>query len=255
MTEQFFSYKESEGLSFTVNKKTFLTILGDKNKTIVDNIMFKNKNNYMTINYIKINEKQVNKLRQNINFVSNEHLNVFVGETVKDEIAYGMENQGVSKQNMMEFISKKSVLYKIEDLLDKDPYSLGASDKVKVKIVSTLAYNPKILVLYEIFSELDLIDKRIVTKLLKEYVDEGNIVINFTSDVNETLYGDKIIIINKDKVVIEGNTLSVLNEDRLLKRLGIGLPFIVDLNKYLMDYGLINKYELDMERLVDKLWK
>ena len=57
------------------------------------------------------------------------------------------------------------------------------------------------------------------------------------------------------KLVCDGKTLSVLNEEKLLKRLGIGLPFIIELNKYLMDYGLINKYYLNYKKLVSAVWK
>ena len=73
--------------------------------------------------------------------------------------------------------------------------------------------------------------------------------------MEETLYGDKIIIINDKMTVCEGKTLSVLNEEKLLKRLGLGLPFIVELNKYFMDYGMIDKYYLTNEKLVGALWK
>ena len=90
---------------------------------------------------------------------------------------------------------------------------------------------------------------------LKEYVKDGGIVLNFTNDMEETLYGDKIIVVYEKKIVCEGKTLSVLNEEKILKRLGLGLPFIVELNWYLMDYGLINKYYLSDKELVGALWK
>ena len=57
------------------------------------------------------------------------------------------------------------------------------------------------------------------------------------------------------KLACDGKTLSVLNEEKLLKTLGLGMPFIVELNKYLMDYGMIDKYNLTNEKLVGALWK
>ena len=67
--------------------------------------------------------------------------------------------------------------------------------------------------------------------------------------------GDRIIIIEDNFLVCDGKTLSVLNEEKLLKRLGIGLPFIIELNKYFMDYGISNKYYLSNDKLVGALWK
>ena len=90
---------------------------------------------------------------------------------------------------------------------------------------------------------------------IQEYVKNGGIVINFTNDIEETMFGEKIIIIYDKKLVCEGKTLSVLNEEKILKRLGLGLPFIVELNKYLMDYKLIDKYYLTNKKLVGAIWK
>ena len=92
-------------------------------------------------------------------------------------------------------------------------------------------------------------------KILKRYVKEGNIVLNFTNNVDESLYGDRIIINDNKSIIVDGKTLSVLNEDKILKKLGIGLPFIVELNKYLLNYGIIDHYELDMDKLVGVIWK
>ena len=69
------------------------------------------------------------------------------------------------------------------------------------------------------------------------------------------MYGEKIIIIYDKKLICEGKTLSVLNEEKILRRLGLGLPFIVELNKYLMDYKLIDKYYLTNKKLVGAIWK
>ena len=124
-----------------------------------------------------------------------------------------------------------------------------------MKILNSLIVKPKMIVIDNVMSLLDEKDKKLVFKVLKEYKKHGGIVINFTNDIEETLEGDKIIIINDKKVICEGKTLSVLNEEKLLKRLGLGLPFIVELNKYFMDYGMINKYYLNDEKLVGALWK
>ena len=63
------------------------------------------------------------------------------------------------------------------------------------------------------------------------------------------------IVIYDKKVICEGKTMSVLNEEKILKRLNIGLPFIVELSKYFMDYGMIDKYYLTNEKLIGALWK
>ena len=157
--------------------------------------------------------------------------------------------------DIKENIESMAKTFKLTSLLDKDPNSLGCSDKIKMKIMSSLIIKPKILVIDNIISLLDYKDKILVFDILKEYVKNGGIVINFTNDIEETMFGEKIIIIYDKKLVCEGKTLSVLNEEKILKRLGLGLPFIVELNKYLMDYKLIDKYYLTNKKLVGAIWK
>ena len=115
--------------------------------------------------------------------------------------------------------------------------------------------NPKIIIIDNVINMLDYNDKILIFKILSEFRDNGGIVINFTNDVEESIYFDRIIIIYDKKLICDGNTISVLNEEKILKRLGIGLPFHVELSKYLMDYGVINKYYLSDEKLVNAIWK
>ena len=184
-----------------------------------------------------------------------KHLDIFVGEKVVDEIVYGLESLAMKKNEIRELISSYARMFKLDDLLERDPNSLGSSDKVKMKILSSMIIKPKILVIDNVISELDYEDKLLIFNILKDYSNSGGIVINFTNDIEQSMYGDKIYVIHDKKLVCEGKTLSVLNEEKLLKRLGISLPFIIDLNKYFMDYGLIKKYYLTNEKLVSALWK
>ena len=161
----------------------------------------------------------------------------------------------MKKDDMTNLIDSESRLFKVTSILDRDPNSLGLSDKVKIKILSALIIKPKVIVIDNLLSELDYNDKMLVLDILDEFRNNGGIVINVTNDMEETLFSDRIIILYNKKLVCDGKTLSVLNEEKLLKRLGLGLPFIVELNKYLMDYGMIDKYYLTDKKLVGALWK
>ena len=249
----YLKYFKNEDNSFHIDKNMFVTILGKGNKKIIDDLLFVNKNNYITIDYLKINNTL--ELSKYVGFVLNKHMDIFLGETVRDEISYGMESLALSNEKMMKKISDYSYKFKIGEVLDRDPYSLGTSDKVKLKIVSSLVCNPKILILDNVLEELDNDDLELVIKLLKEEIKQGLTIINFTNNIEETLYGDRIIINNEEKLLIEGPTLNVLNEEKLLKRLGLGQPFIIDFNSMLMDYNITNKYILDYEKLVNEIWK
>ena len=79
--------------------------------------------------------------------------------------------------------------------------------------------------------------------------------INITSNTEEALYAESLIVYYKEKVIVEGSTISVLKEERILKKLGFKLPFIYDFSLQLNYYGVIDSIFLDENVLVNKLWK
>ena len=251
----YFKYRYRKDIEFTIKEKTHLSIVGNSNDFIINTLLNGEEKCNIFLGNKELNEENLPTIRKAMSFVLSKHINIFVGETVRDEIAFGLESLALKKNEINILIEQKSKIFKIHDLLERDPNSLGSSDKVKMKILSSLIINPKIIVIDNILSELDYEDKLLVFDILDEYKNNGGIIINFTNDIEESLFSDRIIIVYDNKLVCDGKTLSVLNEEKILKRLGIGIPFIVELNKYFMDYGMINKYYLTDEKLVGALWK
>jgi len=248
-------YFENEDLNFSVDNHEFITIMGNGNKKVVDNLIFKNRNNFIKLEGKNVTSKKLPLYRSKVAFVLNENLNTFTSETVEDELAFCMENLCVKTTTMHEKVLENSVKFDLEDILNSDPNSIGSSKKALIKIVSCLLFKPKVLVLDNILCELDRKDKEKIIPYLKQFVKDGNSVINFTSDIEDSLFGNYMILLDKEKVIASGRTLSILNEEKLMNRLGLSLPFIVDLNKQLMYYEIINEYTLEEEGLVDKIWK
>ena len=229
MKNEYFKYRFGEDIDFNIKEGEFVSIIGDNNDLIIHTLLNGHNKANIFVGDKELNKTDIDIIRRRIGFVLYRHLNVFVGETVRDEIAFGLESLAMSKDDITSLIESKSL--------------------------SSLIVSPNILVIDNIMSELDYKDKELVFDILKEYVDDGGIVINFTNDIEETMFGEKIIIIYDKKLVCEGKTLSVLNEEKILKRLGLGLPFMIELNRYLMDYGLIDKYHLSNRKLVGAIWK
>lgn len=254
MNFKFFEYIESDEMSFKAGSGDFITILGDKNGEIVDNLMYKTPNDYIVLNSTKINNKTLDKLRRQVMFSSFSLFDTFLAETVRDELAYTLESLAVPKHEMMERIESIGVMFGLTKLFEKSPKSISDSAKVKLSLASSLITNPRILVIDNMLSLLDESDKEKVYKALKQYTKNNGIILNFTTEIEESLLGTDIIVTDKTKVLISGKTMSVLNEEKLMKRLGYNLPFIVQLNKYLSDYELIRNYSLSYERLVSSIW-
>ena len=78
--------------------------------------------------------------------------------------------------------------------------------------------------------------------------------INITNDIEETIYCDYILVYDNNNLVIEGKKETILKEEKLLKKLGYGLPFVVDLSTQLNYYGVFTKIYYEMDDLVGDLW-
>lgn len=253
--KNYLKFVKNDLFDIRINDGSFVTFFSNDNDYLLNIFTCFNKSSYLTISNKKVKNIDEYDIRKNISYVLNKDLNTFTSDNVESEIAYSLGYIYKNKKDINNIIEEKSKLFKLDKYLKFSPYILGSSDKVKLKILSSIIFNPKVLILNNVLSELDYEDKLLVVKILKKYVKEGNIVLNFTNNVDESLYGNRIIINDDKKVIMDGKTLSVLNEDKILKKLGIGLPFIVELNKYLMNYGIIDDYELNMEKLVGEIWK
>lgn len=120
------------------------------------------------------------------------------------------------------------------------------------KLVERLEFFPNKQVIFnETLYGLKLDEKMKIFKLLKK---QNISYINVTSNVEDALYSDYIFVYDGNKLVLEGNRNEVLKEEKTLKRLGYGLPFVVDLSIQLNYYDIFNKVYYDLDELVRALW-
>ena len=212
--------------------------------------------NIIEIDHISLNKNSLNEVRKNISVVFDNPEIQFVAETVKDEIAFTLENLQYPKEQIHEMVMEVSQRLKITNLLDVEPHRLSGGQMQKVALASALVLKPKILILDEALSMIDPYDKDEIMKMLRRYhKDTETTILNFTSDIEETIYSDRIVGLYKGQIGIDGPVKAVLNEERAMKKLGLEVPFIVDLAQRLKLYVLLDDIELDMDKMVNELWK
>ena len=112
--------------------------------------------------------------------------------------------------------------------------------------------NPLFLAIDEIFSLLEESDKE---KLINYVRDNKITLLNVVNNLNDTLYGDKIYILENFVLVMEGDTITVLKTDNILKRMGFAIPPSIDLSTQLIHYNVLDKIYTSKEKLVNALWK
>ena len=143
--------------------------------------------------------------------------------------------------------------YNIRDYLGTNLLDLKVEDQLYLKIIVIINYvNDRNFVFDDVLSYLSEDRKKIIFKTI---FDKNVKYYNFTSDIEEVVYSNYLIVLSKDGVAVEGTVKSVLGEEKLLKRLGFSLPVIYDISLQLKSYGLIDKPYVDMKKLVNDLWK
>lgn len=253
-----FSYSDKQtvfkDVNFFLNKDKTLSIIGPSasGKTTLLRILngeleYKGE---VIINGILVNNENFDALRKCIAVVFKE--TTFIADTVKDELRYPLENMNLSPEEIKSKIEEINDYFGINKILNKKVNSLSLNNQTLIKILSYAIMNPSYIALDDLLIDLDLRTKI----LLLNYLNSKKItLINVTTNMEDVLYTDYILCLYNGINAIDGKTLEVLKNEKILKRLGFDLPFMIDLSIQLQLYELIEKIYLNKEALVKDLWK
>lgn len=195
----------------------------------------------------KINNKDIPKINTTILHTSRSNYNVDMLEFINNNCEVIVKT---SRTDINDIPLKILDSYNCLDLTEKN--ELTNTDEIKINILKSLCSEKEVIIFYDI---LNYIDNKMKDKLIKELVSQNKIIINYTTEIEETLYLDYLIIVHENKVIMEGQTKEVLNEEKIIKKLGFNMPLITELSSGLKYYGVVNKKYYDIESLVEDLWK
>lgn len=252
-----FSYADHQvfnDISFYLPKNKTLSIIGPTGVGKTSFLRLLNgEEDYegeIIISGVEVKKENFEILKQYIAVVYND--NEFLTDVVKDELKYALENKNISPQDIKDKLRELNEYFGINKLLNKPISCLSLNDKTLIKILSYAVINPSYLAIDDLLINLDLRTKI----LLLNYLNSQNIIlINVTSDMDDALFTDYTLCLYNKIIAIDGKTIDVFKEEKLIKRLGLSLPFMIDLSIQLQLYGLINKCYLNKEAMVKKLWK
>lgn len=249
-----------DNISFTVEKGTFTSIIGSSGcgKSIIARALMNliDFSGTITIFDIDVNKKNISKINNYVGIVFENPDNQFIIDNVEEELMFILENSNCHSKMIDKKIDEIVELLDIKELLKKSMNQLSCGEKQLVSLATILIKEPKVLIIDEAFSMIDGITKSKLLKILKK-INKNNemTIIYITNDINETIYSDRVIVLDEGKKVLDGSKDTIYKEEKLLKKIGLNLPFMVDLSNKLSYYGLIDKTMLNMENMVDKLWK
>ena len=241
-----------------IEENTFVSIIGKNGSgksSLARILVGLNKyDGYINIDGYLLSDSYLNKIRRTLSVCFDNADEHFIGETVMSDLAFSLENLEYDRKDIDNLIREISKKFKIDNILEKSSLELNDSEKEKVSIASSLIHNPKILLLDESIHKLNANDKKLVFKILKEKVRNKSLtVILITHNLEDTLYSDRIIVLDSGKIVYD-DTKEKIYEDDKLEKLGFNLPFIVKLSHNLKLYDLIDKVYFDEKGIIDELW-
>jgi len=174
------------------------------------------------------NDKLSGHIKDNIGIVFQNPDNQFISTSVEREMAFGLENLGTSKDEMQKRISEQMDRFLIRKIGTNSPETLSGGEKQKIAIAAVLISNPKYLIIDEATSYLDPAERKNITNLLKsEFLLKRNdwfTTIFVTQHPYEALISRRLIIIDKGKIVMDGEPSDVFKNVKELKKIGIRVP-------------------------------
>lgn len=203
----------------------------------------------------EMNDDNVYGLRRNLGIIFQNPDNQFIGSTVRDDIAFGLENDCIDTDTMKILVDEFAEKVGMKEYLDKEPSNLSGGQKQRVAIAGALARKPKILIMDEATAMLDPKGRRDIRNLIKKMKDEnpGLTIISITHDIDEAYQADKVIVLNKGKVFLSGTPEEVFEQSDKLLSIKLDIPFFHKLNKELKKEGINIDGVGTLEGLVQKL--
>ncbi|HFV2667503.1 TPA: energy-coupling factor ABC transporter ATP-binding protein [Streptococcus pneumoniae] len=262
-----FRYKENQNyydvkdITFHVKRGEWLSIVGHngsgKSTTVrlIDGLL-EAESGEIVIDGQRLTEENVWNIRRQIGMVFQNPDNQFVGATVEDDVAFGLENQGLSRQEMKKRVEEALALVGMLDFKKRETARLSGGQKQRVAIAGVVALRPAILILDEATSMLDPEGRRELIGTVKGIrKDYDMTVISITHDLEEVAMSDRVLVMKKGEIESTSSPRELFSRNDL-DQIGLDDPFANQLKKSLSQngYDLPENYLTESE-LEDKLWE
>ena len=179
----------------------------------------------------------------------------FVVDSVEKELNMSNKKLRLSPDEFNLRKEKIITTLNLGKMLNMRPNELSHSNKNLVSLASILISEPNVLIIDGTLDSLDYVQRVKVIKILKYYHRRGMTIINITHNIEDTLLGDEIMLIDNGRVVLYDDKDNFYKNEKIIKKYGLELPFIVELSIKLKYYNMVDKIYFDMEELVDAIWK
>lgn len=248
-----------QDVSFAVEEGSYMTIIGHNGsgKSTVAKLMIallEAGAGTITIDGMKLDEEHIDAIRDRIGIVFQNPDNQFIGATVADDIAFGLENHRIPHTDMQGIIEEFAARVNMLPFLNSEPTKLSGGQKQRVAIAGVLAMKPQIIIFDEATSMLDPQGKSEINALIHDiHKESGLTVVSITHDIEEVAHSDHVIVLDQGRVVLDGKPDEVLRHEQELISLQLDIPFALKLRNALAKEGIAIDACTTMEGAVEQL--
>ncbi|HLT56718.1 MAG TPA: energy-coupling factor ABC transporter ATP-binding protein [Bacillota bacterium] len=261
-----FRYDENQpwvlkNVSFEIHKNEWVAIIGHNGSgkstiaKLLNGLLFPQKGE-IAINGKPINEETVWDIRKEVGMVFQNPDNQFVGATVQDDVAFGMENRGIPREEMEKRIDETLQAVGMGEYRLTEPHRLSGGQKQRVAIASVLAVSPEVLILDEATAMLDPRGRKEIMHTVANLQQSKELaLITITHDLHEVVQADRVIVMNEGEIWDEGLPREIFSKKDELQKIGLDVPFITALAAELQKNGIaLQREPLYGEELLEDLW-
>ena len=257
-----FSYPESDtpaidNISFNVKRGSWTSIIGHNGSgkstiiRLINGLLVPDEsgNPLIEVDGIKLTDDTVWEVRNRVGIVFQNPDNQFVGATVADDVAFGLENRGIPHSEMVKIVPEAIKAVGMSEYDNSEPANLSGGQKQRVAIAGILAIKPKIIVLDEATSMLDPEGRNQILSIVQDMKDKYDLtVISITHDIDEANMADQVLVMNDGKLITQGSTKTVFSQVSLLKSIGLDVPFFEQIKEKLQQDAIKLPDKLDSEK-------
>ncbi len=256
-----FEYNEKDvalkNVSFVVNDHEWVSIIGHNGSgkstiaKLLVGLIYATKGSVL-YDGIELNDDTVANIRHKVGIVFQNPDNQFVGFNVKYDIAFGLENYNVERQEMIKLIDEYTKKVDMNEYLEREPQTLSGGQKQRVAIAGILALNCDIIILDEATSMLDPEGVVEIKKLIKELKEKYNkTVITITHDLDLAADSDRVVVMRLGEVIGDDKPEEIFKNGELLRSSNLDMPFALKAYDIVKNNELLSKDD----KLVEALWE
>lgn len=256
-----YSYSSSDhalkGISFEVKDQEWLSIIGHNGsgKSTISKLLvgiLAPQSGKIYYDDIELTEETIDQIRNRVGIVFQNPDNQFVGVNVRYDIAFGLENRCVARDEMQSLIMEYATKVGMQDYLDREPQTLSGGQKQRVAIAGILALNTDIVILDEATSMLDPQGTREIIALIKELKEKYHkTIITITHDLDLARLSDRIIVMKEGNIIADDIPAKIFEQTDILKSSKLDIPFNLKLYKEAES----NEKLSANKKLMEALWK